>query len=172
MSTLPAPGAIARKAVEIAVRQVGVREVGGENHGAMVREYLKSVGLDEGNPWCQAFVNWCLVASAHMLRLQFPTRGYFTTGYTPAVANWARTNSLWIGAPARRASDQVLFWIPSKGRIGHTGIVIAHDADTFTTVEGNTGSGDGVIANGDGVYKRVHRWDSLQDQTGFARLPF
>lgn len=45
-------------ALEIAGREVGVREQGGPNRGPRVEEYLRAVGLGPGYPWCAAFVCW------------------------------------------------------------------------------------------------------------------
>ncbi|HFD32901.1 MAG TPA: hypothetical protein ENJ28_09390, partial [Gammaproteobacteria bacterium] len=40
--------------------QLGVTEDTNKNDGTEVELYLKSTGLKAGNPWCGAFVNWCL----------------------------------------------------------------------------------------------------------------
>lgn len=34
------------------------REVGGQNRGPFVRKYLKTVGLEEGHPWCAGLISW------------------------------------------------------------------------------------------------------------------
>ena len=40
----------------------GVRETG-KNAGEDVEKYQRSVGLSKGNPWCAAFVSWCVMTS-------------------------------------------------------------------------------------------------------------
>jgi hypothetical protein len=47
------------KLIEIAESQIGIRELTGNNDGSQVEQYLKSVGLVKGYPWCVAFVVWC-----------------------------------------------------------------------------------------------------------------
>lgn len=38
--------------------QIGVREATGRNDGPMVKRFLQSVNLREGNPWCYALQYW------------------------------------------------------------------------------------------------------------------
>ena len=49
--------------MDIAKSQLGTQEATDNNDGEKVEEYLESTGLGKGNPWCGAFVNWCLEAS-------------------------------------------------------------------------------------------------------------
>lgn len=44
---------------DIAHGFVGTKE-SGDNAGYWVTKFLKSVGLRPGNPWCAAFVSYCL----------------------------------------------------------------------------------------------------------------
>ena len=46
--------------VDTALRYVGVREKTGRNDGRFVEMFLRSVGLKKGNPWCAAFISYCL----------------------------------------------------------------------------------------------------------------
>lgn len=49
------------KVLEIATKEVGVQEVPrGSNSGPRVNQYLAVVHLAPGNPWCAAFVCWCI----------------------------------------------------------------------------------------------------------------
>ncbi|HVT62248.1 MAG TPA: hypothetical protein VHD33_02020 [Legionellaceae bacterium] len=54
-------------AVQIALSQEGVHEVGGNNMGPEVKIYLASVGLDEGYAWCCGFGAWCIKEAAKQL---------------------------------------------------------------------------------------------------------
>ena len=40
--------------LDIARRSIGVHEQGGNNRGPQIDEYLASVGLEPGYPWCAA----------------------------------------------------------------------------------------------------------------------
>src|SRR5512133_3267404 len=53
---------IRERALRIALAEAkrGVHEVGFNNRGPRVEQYLKEVGLGGGYPWCDAFVSWCL----------------------------------------------------------------------------------------------------------------
>ena len=49
------------KLAEIARSQVGVKEVGGNNRGAKIREYQSSTNLAPAAwPWCSAFCCWAI----------------------------------------------------------------------------------------------------------------
>jgi hypothetical protein len=51
---------VINKVIEIARNEIGVSEVPvGSNKGPRVEEYLRSVRLGPGFPWCAAFVFWC-----------------------------------------------------------------------------------------------------------------
>ena len=68
--------------LKIARAEVGVAEVGGNNRGRRVEEYLAAVGLGPGNPWCAAYVAWVM--------RQAEVRGWPMTGDTWALEDWAR----------------------------------------------------------------------------------
>jgi len=55
-------GAVIDKLLAIAQAEVGVREVGGNNCGARVRDYQRATELRPlGDwPWCAAFVSWVI----------------------------------------------------------------------------------------------------------------
>ena len=49
------------KLADVAMSQVGVREVGGNNRGAKIRTYQAASNLAPGAwPWCAAFADWCV----------------------------------------------------------------------------------------------------------------
>lgn len=47
----------------IAISQIGIKEIPGEESNSQINKYLSTVDLpsDDEIPWCSAFVNWCLV---------------------------------------------------------------------------------------------------------------
>src|SRR5688572_30465099 len=59
-------------------RQLGVRESGGNNQGWKIEQYLQSVGLPPGNPWCTAYVHWVLEQCGYRTRI---------TGWAPSAHN-------------------------------------------------------------------------------------
>lgn len=177
---LPNPGPIALRAIEDAGGKdvLSVRETGGNNAGKFVETYLKAVGLSRGEPWCQAFVMFRLIKAATELGTKIPA-DMPRSGYTPTVANWGKKKGWWISraqAQTKTVSpmrgDLVYFYKASKGRIGHVGIVDSVLPNGVWTIEGNTGGGADVNADGDGVFKKFRTWDSLGLYGGFVRLPF
>lgn len=99
----------------------------------------------QGQPWCACFVTWVFVQAfgkdnakkllKHYPYVYCPTmQGLFTLNAKPKVG------------------DIVIFKYGSE--FTHTGIVINVNGDYFETVEGNTSSGNKIIANGGGVCKK------------------
>lgn len=126
--------------------EVGIREVGKNNHGPGPKKYLASVQLGEGYAWCAAFVKWVFLQHD------------IDTGKANA---WS---------PSWFPNDRVIYRrgqnpkaIPDKGdvfglyytnlkRVGHVGFVHDWSEDWVITVEGNT-NGDGS-RDGDGVHRK------------------
>ena len=151
---------------DLAVSQVGVREVG-NNDGPEVDEYQKAVDGREGNEaWCMAFVQWLVKSTEEKLGVR--------------LVNFKRTEhclTLWASAKKRGTAVQH----PEPGDImimqhggttnGHTGIVIVANPDNVRTIEGNTGPGGG--REGDGVYYKTRPLFGPKDRlhiVGFVRL--
>ena len=63
-----------------------VREVGGMNRGAKVEEYQRAAALGPGDPWCAAFVAWCVMKSR-----QATTAPTWTSG--SAITTWQKPNA-------------------------------------------------------------------------------
>lgn len=125
--------------------EVGVREATGHNDGARVEIYLKSVNLPKGNPWCAAFVSYCLSAN----NIKNPRSGWAPAYFTTTSTIWTR------GAEDNQQplpGDLFGIYFRNKGRIAHVGFVHKY-GDTYTiTVEGNTN--EAGSREGDGVYRK------------------
>lgn len=141
---------IARKTIEIAATQVGVREHG-RNRGSEIDGYNRDIGHDpaKADPWCAIFVCAMLKRACDALGVPVPihlTAGVFT---------------LEERAPPYMRSSQ-----PAAGAIfilnghKHTGLVVADwTGASIETIEGNTDPGGS--AEGDGVYRRTRRRSEL-----------
>lgn len=166
----------AQKLIEVAKAEnaKNVREVGGMNRGPDVEKYQKTVGLAAGSPWCAAFVAWCVTQSkgqvtppgwcsgSAITQWHRGTRKMLPEGFTtPEKVDFqskVRPGMIWV-----RAKDGAGAVAARKGTWvqGHTGIVVAVDAEGFHTVEGNTnGAGS---REGDGVYSKLHKWSYATD---------
>ena len=142
--------AMKQKVYEVAESQAGHHEIGDSNSGPQVDLYLASVGLPPGNPWCAAYVFWCL-QHAHV-------NVGFKSGYVPDVESWARSRQILYTQP--QIMDFFLLQMVDQQGVysGHIGFVTAVNADgTVATIEGNTHAADsgGNDTDGGGVHRRV-----------------
>ena len=168
-------------AVAAAEADAKVREVGGANKGSRVEEYQRAVSLRPGDPWCAAFVAWCMMQSRSSLAPPAWCSGSAITTWQkgsrkagPAAACtplfndyrgrikagwvWVRAKDSSGAAEARRGN-----WVQ-----GHCGIVVAVDSSGFHTVEGNTNAAGS--RDGDGVYRKLHKWtdsDQIERTVGW-----
>ncbi|WP_338932643.1 CHAP domain-containing protein [Streptomyces netropsis] len=136
----------AAEVIRIARAEIGYREGYSGGHWNNYQKFSPSVpGLEwsQNQAWCATFVSWCArQAGAASL---FPV-----TASVWQAMNWFKDRGRYSAYPAIGA--QVIF---GKTASTHTGIVVAYDADTITTVEGNTNT-DGS-PEGNGVYVRRHQ---------------
>ena len=132
------------KVVEQYNSQLGVRE-NGNNAGAAVERYLRSIGLGPGYAWCAAFIHWNLV--------QCDLKPV-TSGWAPAWFPQDRVIYKRGLKPLRSpmAGDVMGLWFPDKGRIAHVGFIDQWSDKTVITVEGNTN--EAGSREGDGVYRK------------------
>lgn len=130
---------LSEKALAIAITQLGIREKGSSNSGKEVDQYLKSVGLNPGNPWCMAFVYWCYNQAAAV------------TGTPNFLIRTGGVLHQWNEQQAKRkiVLDKVLknpdiikpgaVFIMDYGKgTGHTGLVARIHGGCIETIEGNT----------------------------------
>lgn len=150
------------KVVQIALDQVGYLEKASSagldsktaNPGtANYTKYARDIdatenyfnGKKQGQPWCTTFVNWCFVQAyglkaAKELLCQ-PMKS-MAASCKYAIQYYQKADRY---RPNPELGAQIFFsW-------GHTGIVVAFDATTVTTVEGNTRS-----SNQEGVFKKQY----------------
>lgn len=140
-------------AINVAVAELGVTEVGGNNRGPRVNQYLASVGLDPGYSWCASFVFWCFRQAAQQLGIVNPCPR--TAG---AVRLWTLTEPICrdlVPAPG------AIYVLDHGGGKGHAGIIESIDDEgTISEISGNTnaaGSREGnAVARHIGSPAAVH----------------
>ena len=130
-------------ALQTAISQLGQAEQPkGSNSGPMVNEYLKTVGLVPGYPWCQAFVYWCYAVVAKKLNIANP------------VIKTASVHDCWNHVVTQQTMTKLLkedalkqpeliqpgdqFILLFGGHAGHTGIVERVEGLVIHTIEGNS----------------------------------
>lgn len=172
----PAAGdkaALIQKLMMVAQRELGTREVGGNNCGVRIREYQRSTDENPGVwPWCAAFTDWCIrdwVAQADVQTALGWTGQEEKRRPRTAAAfgyiDWARNHSQILFPPSIR---------PEPGMIvvydfSHIGIVkSAIDGESFLAIEGNTnGKGDRDSTSGDGVWEKTRRNSLVRNFIGW-----
>ncbi len=104
-----------------------------------------------GYAWCDTFVDWCFVKAFGAVNTKKLICDW--SAYTPTSAGFYKNNGRWYKSPER--GDQIFFKNKS-GVICHTGFVYDVDAHYVYTVEGNTSSASGVVANGGSVARKKY----------------
>lgn len=129
---LPATEKAREELTELALSQVGVRELTGNNDGKEVERYLHSVGLKKGQPWCAALMAWL----HNELGIPNPE-----SAWSP---DWFRSNVVYdrfdknqVDFVARKGQVFGLYFV-SKKRIAHVGMIVGQSPQHYETVEGNT----------------------------------
>lgn len=173
--TLP-PDALARLLVFEARRWVGITEIGGDNRGQMVEMFQRAVdGKASGEPWCAAFAFFCIeMAESTAAALGMTARSPLHR------SEWVQ--AVWEKSPERMRLESpepgcLIVWQKWKNNqptpSGHIGIVLDQTLDgKVVTIEGNTGDGEGVQREGDGVFSRVRSLEGVGSMRvrGFLRV--
>jgi len=140
---------LARRIVELAAAEVGVREVPrNSNRGPRVEEYQRATWLDgTGWPWCAAFVCWLVRELEKDFDLPFARP---RTAGAWDFERWARDEGVKLFKPRARirAGDIVVF------TFSHIGLAADDEAHgKVATIEGNTDSSGS--REGGGVYRKT-----------------
>lgn len=101
-----------------------------------------------GQPWCDAFVDWCFKKAYGTAEAKALLGGW--SNYTPTSAQYFKNMHQWFTTPQR---GDVIFFKNSQ-RICHTGIVLEVKNGRVYTIEGNTSGGSTLEANGGCVAKK------------------
>lgn len=162
------PNDIADNLLIIAYRQVGVKE-SAYNAGAQVEEYQKAVdGKASGEPWCLAFVQWCVNQLCEIYQQKNPL---FQT--EACLILWNQTPAKYRLVDPKRGAIPIWKHISNPAQ-GHTGISTTGQLSgglKFNTIEGNTNNNGS--RDGDGVYEKprsIYPTETLQ-LVGFIDLP-
>lgn len=162
------------KLIEIAKAEVGYLEketnknldsktgnAGDENYTKYARD-LRKAGYYNGNKngyaWCDVFVDWCFYMlcgkDAKKAEAMICQTGDYGAGCKYSAQYYKNKGRLYKDP---KPGDQIFFWNKKKTAIAHTGIVVAVDKTYVHTVEGNTSSASGVVANGGAVEEKKYK---------------
>lgn len=157
-----------KKLVEIAKKYIGTKEEGGDNKGKQIEEFQKAVdGKAQGEAWCMAFVQFC-IKEVEKLSGGLIKSEIFKSEHCMTV---------WNNTPKeqRLTTPEVgclILWQFAGTSNGHVGIVTNVGPTRVDTIEGNTGDGQGVVREGDGVYarNRSKTGDAKMKVVGFLKV--
>jgi hypothetical protein len=152
---------LSQRALEIAKSQEGVEEQPrGSNCGPQINQYLKSVGLGPGNPWCMAAVYWCVNQAAIELGIKNPL---VKTGLVKK--QWETTTCKKLPNRSGGVKPGSLFVMLFKNNTGHIGFVEKIVNGIVFTREGNTNDDGGREG-----FKWATRQRPISTIAGFIQL--
>lgn len=116
-------------------------------------------GKKNGVAWCDIFVDWCFVQAYGLedaQKLTYQKIGKSNSGAGCKYSrNYYKNNGRLFDKP--QAGDQIFFYGSDLVDIAHTGLVVKVDETYVYTVEGNTSSASGVVANGGCVREKKYK---------------
>lgn len=157
----------ADRIIEIALAEVGYLEkasnanldsktanAGYNNWTKYGKWYAENIAHDSAYAnayWCDMFKTWC-ADQAGVTSDQIPY-----TAYCPSGVNWFKNKGLWHSPTSYTPKKaDVIYYKDSSGIAGHVGLVYQTSGGYVYTVEGNTSSTAGVVANGGAVAKKKY----------------
>lgn len=121
-------------------------------YGLLLKDALPETGDTFGlnYQWCGQFVEYGFLSCFGKDRAKKLLGGW--SAYTPLMADYFQD----MGRYSQDPEPGAVIFFKNNVRICHTGIVIAVYGNSLETVEGNTGSGAGVIENGGCVARKTY----------------
>ena len=133
-------GSVSGKAadmVRIATGEIGTAENPLGSNDVKYNDWY--YGTKNKQPWCASFVSW-VANQAGVPESVIPKHAYTPDGYNALKQYEVESKNALPG-------DLLYDYKPSKGRIGHTGIIASNDGNgKLTSIEGNS-TGDAVSKN-------------------------
>lgn len=162
-----------KRVIEIAKAEIGYLEKGtnqrldnktenqGKNNYTKYARDMDNIkdfynGKKQGYPWCDCFVDWCFVKAYgvdNAKKLLCQPNKSLGAGCQYSMNYYKNKGQL---KTSPKIGDQI-FFKNSSGEIAHTGLVYNVDKTYVYTIEGNTSSSSGVVANGGGVFEKKYK---------------
>lgn len=166
---------IAIKAVDDALLLNGYVEKS-ENWDVNIKEYLKCVYIDFPAPYCVAFVKYRLINAAKTYNFTLSDEFLKLDGWCPNWGKYAKKHNVWISLGEARLDPKtikkgyvVLFYSEAKERLYHAGFVISTTKEGIYTIEANTSDSTGLNPDGEGIYKKFRKWNTIGKFGGFLK---
>lgn len=106
-------------------------------------------GKKNGYAWCDMFVDWCFVMALGFdvaMKITGQVKGGYGAGCTSSANYFKKLGRLYTSDP--QPGDQIFFTNDGGKTSNHTGLVVEVKDGKVYTIEGNTSSAAGVVANG------------------------
>ena len=161
-------GAITVQAIlDLAIQQEGYLEkaspqhedsktenAGTNNYTKYGRDLKNNIGSPyaDGVSWCDEFCDWLFWKLGGKQAIL--DHLYGCSAYTPTSAQYFKNNGAWYTGTSPKPGYQIFF--KNSQRICHTGIVLKCANGYVYTIEGNTTSAKGVVANGGCVRQKSY----------------
>lgn len=137
-------GNTVNKAIKVFKSEVGYQEKKTNSqleseHSNVGSNNFTKYGLEmgcNGQAWCLAFCEWCMVEAYGKDSAKKMLGGF--TNYTPTGADYFKKMKRWFTDP--KVGDFVFFYSSELKRISHVGFVYKVDSNKVYTIEGNTSS--------------------------------
>jgi hypothetical protein len=166
---------VAIKAVDDALLLNGYVEKS-DNWDKNIQEYLKCVFIDFPAPYCVAFVKFRIIQAAKDLGFTLSDEFMKLNGWCPSWGIYAKKYNVWIPMSESRVNASLikkgyiaLFYSDAKERLYHAGLVISSTKEGVWTIEANTANTTGLNPDGDGIFKKFRRWNTLGKNGGFLK---
>lgn len=141
------------KLIRYADKYIGIREKTGHNDGVEVEAILRNVGLGKGNAWCAA------------LQAKIFDDAGLKNPHSAYCPDWFKTNVVYrLDRPTpipfmAKKGQNAGFFIQSKGRIGHIGMIYGATKWDYWLKEGNTN--EAGSDEGEGAYNKIRNKKSI-----------
>lgn len=109
-----------------------------------------------GYAWCAVFVLWCFTQAFGLdiaQKMLAQTKGGTGAGCTPSARSFKAAGRFYT---TPEIGDQIFFTNDGGTTSNHTGIVVKIENGKVYTIEGNTSSASGVVANGGSVAEKSY----------------
>ena len=113
-------------------------------------------GKKNGHAWCDVWVDWVFVQAygvENAKKLLCQPDKSLGAGCKYSMQYYKNKGQLYTSP---KIGDQI-FFKNSSGEISHTGLVVNVDNSYVYTIEGNTSTASGVVANGGGVCEKKYK---------------
>jgi hypothetical protein len=137
--------------VQMARKDIGVTEQGGDNRGPRVEQMQATTGNRPGDAWCASAATTWVFEAADALKRKRPFRG--SAGVKELVQQMQDGSNPWVGwvdaqdlraNPSLVQPGMLVMWSRSTydSALGHVGVVqsAVNDKGSFLTIEGNAGA--------------------------------